>query len=121
VRSSVGDRGSALYGVQRQRVAIARARVRRPRLLILDDATSAVEPVVAQAILAGLRELTGGASVLVVAYRTSTIVLADWVVHVEGGRVADVGRHEELLARDPGYAEIVTAYARDREQREARA
>lgn len=121
IHTIVGERGASLSGGQRQRVAIARALVRRPRLLILDDATSAVDPVVEQAILAGLRELTGGATVLVVAYRTSTIVLADWVVHVEGGRVADVGRHEELLARDPGYAEIVTAYARDREQREARA
>src|SRR5699024_9050326 len=119
IHTVVGERGASLSGGQRQRVAIARALVRRPRLLILDDATSAIDPVVEQAILAGLRELSGDATVLVVAYRTSTIMLADWVIHVEDGRVVDVGTHEELLSRDPAYADIVTAYARDRAEREA--
>lgn len=114
----VGERGATLSGGQRQRIAIARALVRRPRLLILDDATSAVDPVVEQAILAGLREQAGDTTVIVVAYRTSTIVLADRVVHLEGGRVVDAGTHTDLLARDPGYADIVTAYAQDRAERE---
>src|SRR5690625_2603821 len=117
----VGERGASLSGGQRQRLAIARALVRRPELLILDDATSAIDPVVEQHILAGLRRMGGGATVLIVAYRTSTIVLADWVLHLEDGGIVDRGTHAELLARAPGYAEIVTAYARDRAQREARA
>ncbi len=112
----VGERGTSLSGGQRQRIAIARALVRRPRLLVLDDATSAVDPEVEQAILANLREQE--CTVVVVAYRTATIALADRVLHLDGGRVVDVGTHPELLARDPGYAEIVTAYARDRAERE---
>ena len=110
----VGERGTSLSGGQRQRIAIARALVRQPRLLVLDDATSAVDPEVEQAILANLRQQA--CTVVVVAYRTATIALADRVLHLEGGRVIDVGTHTELLARDAGYAEIVTAYARDRSE-----
>lgn len=120
----LGERGSNLSGGQRQRLAIARALVRRPRLLVLDDATSAVDPRVEQGILTGLREHTGGAAggptVLLVAYRMSSVLLADEVVHVAGGRVVDRGTHAELLARDPGYRELATAYEQESERRAAR-
>jgi ABC-type multidrug transport system fused ATPase/permease subunit len=119
----LGERGSNLSGGQRQRLAIARALVRRPRLLVLDDATSAVDPRVEQGILTGLREHTGdaagGPTVLLVAYRMSSVLLADEVVHVEGGRVVDQGTHDELLARDPGYRALATAYEHESQRRAA--
>lgn len=116
----VGERGTSLSGGQRQRVALARALVRRPRLLVLDDATSAVDPSVELAILRGLRERSGGATVVVIAYRMSTISLADEVVHLDRGRVVDHGTHAALLARDEGYRHLVMAYARQAEERAAR-
>jgi ATP-binding cassette, subfamily B, bacterial len=124
----LGERGSNLSGGQRQRLAIARALVRSPRLLVLDDATSAVDPRVEQAILAGLRGDASDAprssgqqqpTVVMVAYRMSSVALADQVVHVESGRIVDVGTHDELLARDPGYRELATAYQREAERRAA--
>ena len=108
--TTVGERGTSLSGGQRQRLTLARALAGAPRLLILDDATSAVDPRVEAAILAGLR--AGGSSILVVAYRRATIALADEVVYLEHGRVIACGPHRELLATVPGYADLVTAYER---------
>ncbi|MGZ8736728.1 MAG: ABC transporter ATP-binding protein [Nocardioides sp.] len=106
----LGERGTSLSGGQRQRLSLARALVRRPRLLIMDDATSAVDPEVEARILAALRGADSGATVLVVAYRKATIALADDVVYLRDGRVVDHGTHSELLARSPGYAHLVNAY-----------
>jgi ATP-binding cassette subfamily B protein len=109
----VGERGTTLSGGQRQRIALARAVVRRPRLLLLDDATSSVDPHVEQRILAGLARTTESAtetSVLVVAYRRATIALADEVIFVDEGRVVARGTHEQLLAEVEGYRALVTAY-----------
>ncbi|WP_308123366.1 ABC transporter ATP-binding protein [Modestobacter marinus] len=123
----VGERGASLSGGQRQRLALARAVVRRPRLLVLDDATSAVDPAVEARILDALRTADRPVTVVVVAYRQATIELADEVVWLEGGRLVDRGSHAELLARVPGYAELVRAYqppeadAPDRQPAEARA
>ncbi|MGY1809171.1 ABC transporter ATP-binding protein [Blastococcus sp. SYSU D00669] len=106
----VGERGASLSGGQRQRLALARAVVRRPRLLVLDDATSAVDPAVEQRILDALRATDPPSTVVVVAYRQATIALADEVVWLEHGRVTARGSHEELLAEVPGYAALVRAY-----------
>lgn len=112
----VGERGASLSGGQRQRLTLARALAGRPRLLLLDDATSAVDPRVEAAILAGLRG--GGTSILVVAYRRATIALADEVLYLDRGRVAARGSHAELLATVPAYANLVTAYERAEHERE---
>jgi ATP-binding cassette, subfamily B, bacterial len=111
----LGERGTSLSGGQRQRISLARALVRRPRLLILDDATSAVDPEVEGRILGALRGGAGGASLVVVAYRKATIALADEVVYLADGRVADLGPHADLLARNPAYARLVNAYEQQRE------
>jgi ATP-binding cassette, subfamily B, bacterial len=107
----VGERGTTLSGGQRQRIALARALVRRPRLLVLDDATSSVDPSVERRILGGLRDGLG-ATVVVVAYRRATIALADEVVFLEDGTVTARGTHDELLLTSPGYRDLVTAYER---------
>lgn len=104
----VGERGTSLSGGQRQRIAIARALVRKPRLLVLDDATSAVDPAVESEILTGLRELD--TTVVIVAYRRSSIVLADEVIYIEDGRVIDRGTHQSLYASLPAYQRLIDAY-----------
>lgn len=106
----LGERGVTLSGGQRQRVALARALIRRPRFLVLDDATSAVDPTVEAAILEGLLHEVD-TTLVVVAYRLSTIALADRVVYLDGGRVIAEGPHHELLAR-PDYEAMVRAYER---------
>ncbi|MFT3872120.1 MAG: ABC transporter ATP-binding protein [Nocardioides sp.] len=111
----LGERGTSLSGGQRQRISLARALVRRPRLLILDDATSAVDPEVEARILAGLRRAGGGTTLVVVAYRKATIALADEVVLLADGRIVDRGPHQELLVSNPDYARLVNAYEQDAE------
>jgi ABC-type multidrug transport system fused ATPase/permease subunit len=107
----VGERGLTLSGGERQRVALARALVRKPRLLILDDATSAVDPSIEAEILGALRrELS--TTLVVVAYRLSTISLADRVIFLSGGRVVATGTHGELIESEPGYRAIIQAYER---------
>jgi ATP-binding cassette, subfamily B, bacterial len=110
----VGERGHSLSGGQRQRVALARALVRAPRVLILDDATSSVDPSVEADILAALRrELS--TTLIVVAYRLSTIRLADRVIFLRDGVVKATGPHDVLLRNEPGYAAIIQAYERSAE------
>jgi ATP-binding cassette subfamily B protein len=114
----IGERGVALSGGQRQRIALTRALVQKPRLLILDDATSAVDPSVEADILRGLAAAELPATVLVVAYRPSSIALADEVVFVDDGRIVAHDRHERLLADMPAYARLLRAYEEDARRRE---
>jgi ABC-type multidrug transport system fused ATPase/permease subunit len=111
----LGERGTTLSGGQRQRLSLARALVRRPRLLVMDDATSAVDPEVEARILAALRTGEDDSTVLVVAYRKATIALADQVVYLREGHIDDQGTHTELLERNAGYADLVNAYEQEDE------
>ncbi|HVW35556.1 MAG TPA: ABC transporter ATP-binding protein [Acidimicrobiia bacterium] len=104
----VGERGLTLSGGQRQRVALARALLTDPRILVLDDATSAVDARTEEAIHDALREVTAGRTTLLVAHRRSTLHLADRIVVLDGGRVVDQGTHEALVERSPLYRSLLT-------------
>jgi ABC-type multidrug transport system fused ATPase/permease subunit len=118
--TELGERGTTLSGGQRQRLALARALVRKPRLLILDDATSAVDPSVEGEILRALKGADLPSTIVVVAYRPSSIRLADEVVFVDRKRILGHGTHDELVATQPGYARLVHAYEEEaRRLREA--
>ncbi|GAA4587722.1 ATP-binding cassette subfamily B protein [Actinoplanes octamycinicus] len=103
----VGERGYTLSGGQRQRVAIARALLVNPPVLILDDATSAVDVRVEHEIHESLRGLMTGRTTIMVAHRLATIGLADRVVLIDGGRVVADGTHAGLLATEPRYARVL--------------
>ena len=102
----VGERGITLSGGQRQRIAIARALAVDPRVLILDDATAAVDATTEAQIRAGLRTAMEGRTTLIIAHRLSTIALADEVVVLADGRIAARGTHDELVRSSPVYREI---------------
>jgi ATP-binding cassette subfamily B protein len=105
----VGERGYTLSGGQRQRIAIARALLVNPPVLILDDATSAIDVTVEQRIHASLRDQMQGRTTLIVAHRLSTIGLADRVVLVEDGAVIADGTHASLLESEPRYARVLAS------------
>jgi len=108
----LGERGVTLSGGQRQRLALARALLRRPRFLLLDDATSAVDPTVEARILRALRSELA-MTTLLVAHRVSTIELADRVLFLREGRIVADGSHVELLLGDADYHTLVRAYERE--------
>ncbi|MGI9081385.1 MAG: ABC transporter ATP-binding protein [Thermoleophilaceae bacterium] len=104
--TQVGERGLSLSGGQRQRVAIARALVAKPRILILDDATSSVDATTEGRIKEAMREVMRGRTTFVIAHRLSTIALADEIVVLEDGRIVARGSHQELLEESELYREI---------------
>jgi ATP-binding cassette subfamily B protein len=103
----IGEHGYSLSGGQRQRIAIARAVLADPRVLILDDATSSVDPTKEHEIRSALREVMRDRTTLIIAHRAATIALADRVVLLDRGRVAAEGTHEELLASTERYREVL--------------
>jgi subfamily B ATP-binding cassette protein MsbA len=104
--SLVGERGLRLSGGQRQRVAIARAFLKDPPILILDEATAALDSESENLIHDALRRLMRGRTTLIIAHRLSTVMNADRIVVIEKGTVCEVGRHVELLARQGVYSQL---------------
>ncbi len=104
----VGERGLTLSGGQRQRIALARAILSDPRILLLDDATSAVDATTEEAIHATLRALMAGRTTILIAHRRSTLRLAQRIAVIDHGRVADLGTHDELMARNEQYRLLLT-------------
>ena len=111
--TEVGERGLTLSGGQRQRIAIARTLLADPAVLILDDATSAIDVAVEERIHAALEDRNANCTTILIAHRLSTIALADRVILLDGGRVAATGTHEDLLATNPRYAAILADGERD--------
>ncbi|MEV5525796.1 ABC transporter ATP-binding protein [Streptomyces prunicolor] len=106
--TTVGEHGLTLSGGQRQRVALARAILTDPRLLVLDDATSAVDSRVEHEIHEALKHVMQGRTTLLIAHRRSTLNLADRIAVLDAGRLADIGTHDELQARSPLYRRLLT-------------
>ena len=106
--TTVGEHGLTLSGGQRQRVALARAILSDPRLLVLDDATSAVDARVEHEIHEALKGVMEGRTTLLIAHRRSTLNLADRIAVLDGGRLADIGTHEELQRRSALYRRLLT-------------
>jgi ATP-binding cassette subfamily B protein len=107
----IGERGFSLSGGQRQRIAIARAILADPRVLVLDDATSAVDPSKEHEIREAMATVMAGRTTIVIAHRPGTIALADTVVLIDRGRVAASGTHDELLASSERYRQVLAAWA----------
>ncbi len=105
--TELGERGLSLSGGQRQRISIARAVLGNPKVLILDDATSAVDPEKEREIAEALAEVMRGRTTVLIAHRVATIALADKVALISGGRVAALGTHDELLAHSAEYRRVL--------------
>jgi ATP-binding cassette, subfamily B, bacterial MsbA len=117
----VGERGAKLSGGQRQRVAIARALLKNAPILLLDEATSALDSESERAVQSALSTLMQGRTTLIIAHRLSTVIDADVIYVVDGGRIVEQGRHAELLARGRAYARLYALQAGEADAARARA
>lgn len=107
----VGERGVKLSGGERQRIAIARAILSKAPILLLDEATSSLDSESESLIQAALKELMKNKTTIVIAHRLSTIMQMDRIVVIDGGKIVDIGTHDELLAKDGLYRKLWTIQA----------
>ena len=114
IDTTMGERGISLSGGQRQRVALARAIAQNRSVLLLDDTTSALDPNTEANVVTSLRQMSGHHTVVIVASRPSTIALADEVLFMDEGCIAERGSHEELLERSAKYLNLIKAFEHDR-------
>ena len=118
LETMMGERGVSLSGGQRQRIALARAIAHDRAVLLLDDTTSALDPATEARVVSNLREMSGSVpnktTVVIVASRPSTIALADEVLYLRNGQIADHARHDELYSRNSDYRELINAFEHDR-------
>ena len=119
LQTVVGERGLKLSGGEKQRIAIARMLLKRPAIMVFDEATSSLDSRTEKGIMAAIREVAAGHTAMIIAHRLSTVVDADCIAVIEQGEVVEKGTHQDLLAANGYYAQLWNAQQRSEPQGES--